>query len=141
LLSSPHGASPFEGYARRWQDPFGRKRIMRTAPLLLCFALLAPHATAQTARDMPIYDVDRHCRTIANFGGSYSATLDRSCFGQEQQAYDGLKPRWGALPARMRQHCDEIARFGGTGSYTLLSSCVRMEEAAAAGNAGRQFRR
>lgn len=96
---------------------------------------------AQPDNEMPIYDVERHCREVASFGGTYSAVMDQGCFRAEQQAYDGLKARWASLPQRLRRHCDEIARFGGSGNYTMLSGCVRAEEQAAGANSNRQFRR
>ena len=100
---------------------------MRIRPLLV--PCLLPAGTAMA--DMPRYDVKAHCAEIASFGGSYSESLNQSCFEMEQVAYDGLKPGWDALPSAMRTHCDEIARFGESGSYSLLEACIQQEAKAA----------
>jgi hypothetical protein len=93
-------------------------------------ALVAFLWAGAAAAEMPRYQVEAHCKEIASFGGSYSASLFNACFDMEQVAYNGLKPRWDRLPHAMRGHCDDIASFGGPGSYALLESCVQMEEAA-----------
>ena len=112
------------------------------APLVV-LALLASAqlAEAQPMPEIPVYDVDGHCRAVANLGGTYSEDLFQACFDMEQGAYDGLKPRWTALPATMQRHCDRVARLGQVGSYDLLSACIQMEETAARSNERRQFRR
>lgn len=107
-------------------------RLAKTA--FACLALIASNASGccvahAGGAEMPRYDVETHCRTVASFGGSYSAALDKACMEMEQKAYDALKPVWpqaGAAGA----HCDEVARFGGTGSYSLLETCIDMETTA-----------
>jgi hypothetical protein len=92
------------------------------------------------AQDMPRFAVEAHCRQIASFGGSYSASLYGSCMDMEQTAYDNLKGLWGRLPANMRRHCQQIAAVAGSGSYSLLESCIQMETSAGERNRSRQFR-
>lgn len=92
------------------------------------------------AQSLPRYDVNAYCKEVAGFGGSYSATLDKSCFSMEQSAYDAIKVGWEAVPARTRKYCDEVASFGGNGSYTLLQSCIGMEAEADSSNSDRSFK-
>ena len=92
------------------------------------------------AADMPRYNVKAHCNEIANVGGSYSAMIMKSCFQQEQSAYDQLKPHWADLPAPMRTHCDEIATVGSPGSYVILQSCIKMELDSANEIQGQEFK-
>jgi hypothetical protein len=112
---------------------------MHLARWTVASLFISVSALAQSA-PMPYYDVERHCRRIASFGGSYSATLYDGCLDMEQNAYDNLKPYWSSLPSAMRQHCDRIARSGG-GNYTILEGCVQMEESASRRSSGREFRR
>jgi hypothetical protein len=79
------------------------------------------------AQEMPRFDVIGHCRQIAIYRGRYSDTLFRGCMEMEQSVYDGLKPRWPALSAAVRQRCIQIANFSGPGSYSLLKGCAQME--------------
>lgn len=72
------------------------------------------------AQEIPRYDVPSHCRKVAEFGGTYSAQMEQSCFEIEQNSYDTLKPIWNDLPESMKTHCDQVARFGGEGSYQML---------------------
>lgn len=103
-------------------------------------AFLAALAGQAQASELPRFDVEAHCKKVASFGGSYSATLDESCFSMEQGAYDGLKPEWSGLPTNVRRHCEKVAAFGGDGSYSLLESCVRMEVESAGANSNRKFK-
>jgi len=93
-----------------------------TIAVLLSVSPVVAHADGP-----PRYDVEAHCKEVANFGGSYSASLDNACLEQEQNAYDGLKANWAEVPIKAREHCDEIARFGGHGSYNLLQACIQQE--------------
>lgn len=106
----------------------------------LAVALCVGSAAPALAGDMPRFDVEKHCAKVASFGGTYSASMDKSCFDGEQAAYDKLKPIWGELPDATTAHCLRVARFGGPGSYTMLESCVRMELEAAGSVGGRQFK-
>lgn len=99
-------------------------------------------ATAPAAwADMPMYDVEAHCKRVASFSGAPSQALLNACLRQEQTAYDNLKPSWDALPSGMRKHCDDVARFGGPGSFSLLDACVSQERAAAKENDQFKFKR
>lgn len=89
---------------------------------------------------MPRFDVEAHCKKIASFGGNYSAVLDKTCFDQEQQAYDRLKPVWPQLPDAVAAHCQKIAAFGGPGSYGLLEVCVSQETQAMSDKTGKAFK-
>lgn len=110
------------------------------AGLALAGAMLAGLAAPAAATDMPRYDVDAHCRAVAEFGGSYSAVMENGCFDLEQQAYDALKPHWNELPEAMREHCDEVARLGGDGSYSMLKGCIDLELEAGREREGKTFR-
>jgi hypothetical protein len=90
-------------------------------------AFLAVLPGVAHAASLPHYDVEAHCKEVANFGGSYSASLDNACLTQEQTAYDALKAKWSDVPAEAQAHCDEVARFGGHGSYKLLEACIEQE--------------
>ena len=61
--------------------------------------------------------------------------------GQEQTAYDQLKPLWDTLPTQMQRWCDQVALSTGTGSYMILNGCVEQELKAAQENSRRQFHR
>ncbi|WP_406871595.1 hypothetical protein WHT83_14845 [Aminobacter sp. P9b] len=102
--------------------------------------LIAGASGTAWASELPRFDVESHCKAVASFGGTYSASLDESCFSMEQAAYDGLKPIWPDLPASVARHCAEVAAFGGPGSYSLLESCIRMEVDAAGANSNRKFK-
>jgi hypothetical protein len=104
------------------------------------FIWLAGALPAFAAGDVPRFDVERHCKEVASFGGTYSAALDKSCFDMEQSAYDNLKARWSEVSSSMAAHCSEVAAFGGPGSYSLLESCIRMESEAAGSVGGREFK-
>ena len=104
-------------------------------PLLLIAGMLV---AGPTLADMPRFDVEAHCKEIASYGGSFSESLNRSCFDMEQAAYDSLKPDWDGLPSAMQLHCEDIARYAGSGSYSLLESCVQQEAKAA--SAAKTFR-
>lgn len=110
---------------------------MRRLAAGACLLALAGPAFAS---ELPRFDVEAHCKKVASFGGAYSASLDESCFSMEQEAYNGLKPEWGGLPASVRQHCENVAAFGGDGSYSLLESCVQMEVESAGANSKRKFK-
>lgn len=46
---------------------------MRGAPLVIALVLAAIPAVAQ---ELPRFNVEGHCKQVASFGGSYSASLD-----------------------------------------------------------------
>lgn len=108
--------------------------MSRLAATLLATGL----CSAAAAQDMPRFDVDAACREVASFGGTYSASTDRSCFAGEQEAYDALKPKWAAVPPGVRAECTKIAAFGSP-SYAMLKSCIESELDARAANRGRAF--
>ena len=92
------------------------------------YAIAFATVPSQAANEAPPhYDAEAHCKQVANFGGSYSASLDNACLSQEQQAYDALKAQWIDVPVEARSHCDQVASFGGTGSYSLLQACIQQE--------------
>ena len=91
------------------------------------FLLLAGGAQAM---DLPRYDPEKHCKTVAEFGGTYSADMYNFCIDEEQAAYNGLKARWAEVDGRVQAHCDGVARFGGGGAYEMLRFCVEEEERA-----------
>ena len=82
---------------------------------------------ADVNQPAPRYNVEDYCKKIADFGGSYSATLNNACIRQEQDAYDALNRNWGSYPSQVLAHCDRIATVGGDGSYTLLQACIKQE--------------
>lgn len=98
--------------------------MRRTIPTVFMLTVLPVMAHADTP---PRYDVEAHCKEVASFGGTYSASLDNACLDQEQMAYDALKADWTNVPTDARAHCDEVARFGGHGSYNLLQACIQQE--------------
>jgi hypothetical protein len=108
--------------------------------LFVAAALIASGIAAAVAQELPRFDVDRHCRTVAAFGGTYSESLFGGCMDMEQTAYDELKGRWSQLPSTTRQHCIQVARFADPGSYSLLQGCLQMETQAGQSNRSRQFR-
>lgn len=107
------------------------------AVLVLAAALSSSSALAL---ELPRYDVETHCKEVAGFGGTYSASIDQSCFTMEQGAYNAIKAMWGSVSANIRKHCDEVASFGGGGSYSILQSCIEMEAEADSANTGRSFK-
>jgi hypothetical protein len=110
---------------------------MKIASLVAFFATMASSALAH---ELPRFNVETHCKQVAGFGGSYSATIDKSCFDMEQDAYDKLKQIWPSVAAKTQKHCATVAGFGGSDSYSILQSCVQMETSAASGNEGRKFK-
>lgn len=107
-------------------------------PLLI--VVLCSAAIPAEAQDVPRFNVESHCKQVASFGGSYSASLDKSCFDMEQSAYDKLKANWTDHTSSARRHCIEVSSFGGPGSYSLLESCLQMETKAASDRKGRKFK-
>lgn len=87
----------------------------------------------------PRYDVPRHCNEVASFGGAPSEMIRSGCLQQEQQSYNEVKQRWGALSVSVRSHCDEVARFGGAGSYMILKGCIDQEIASQQSNDDFEF--
>lgn len=110
---------------------------MRLLPILITLSALTMPAMAQ---EVPRFDVEKHCKEVASFGGSYSASMDKSCFDMEQAAYDKLKAGWSGETTSARRHCTEVASFGGAGSYSMLQSCLTMESKAASDRKGRKFK-
>lgn len=115
-----------------------------SAKVLLCLVwlcLLAGPSEARQADEQlpPRFDVERHCRSVANVTGTYSAMIDRSCFEMEQTAYNALKSIWTSLAAPTRRYCTQVATVTGPGSYSILGSCINMEEAASRDNDVRKF--
>lgn len=94
-------------------------------------------SSAALAADLPRYDPEGHCRTVAATIGD-SEVIRVTCLDQEQEAYNGLKARWAEVPASRVRHCDEVARAIG-GSYVILAECIRQEEAAASSGTKFQF--
>ncbi|MCL3883668.1 hypothetical protein [Marivita sp. GX14005] len=101
--------------------------LRRSLPALM----LAGIGTSVAMAGPPRYDVDTHCTTIAEFGGTYSAEMYNYCVESEQSAYNALKPQWDTLPAQVQAHCNKIASFG-TPSYEMLEYCVKEEMSASA---------
>jgi hypothetical protein len=93
------------------------------------------------AAELPYYEVEKWCETIARSAGARSELIYGGCVNQEQSAYDALKPRWASLPAQTQRWCDQVARASGSGSYLILNGCVQQEISAGQENSRRQFRR
>lgn len=98
--------------------------------ILAAIALLALSSLAH-AQELPRFDVEAHCNTIASFGGNFSNMTYNGCIDIEQASYNGLKGRWSEVPAAVRRECIDIATFGGTGDYATLQGCIDMEMSAA----------
>lgn len=106
--------------------------------LIAGLALAAVAAPAWGAEEIPRYDVEAECETVASFGGSYSSTTYNGCMQMEQNAYNLLKEEWQSLSPSIRQECESVASFGG-GSYSTLEGCVRMEQDAANNKQGFEY--
>ena len=108
----------------------------------LAFALLAIALGASTAgaQEMPKYDVDAYCASLAKFGGGHSEMMKDGCFQLEQSSYDNLKETWPSLAPAMKRECMKIASFGSPGSYMMLQGCVEMEQASKVKNDNRKFK-
>lgn len=98
---------------------------MRLRILVLISTVIA--ASPVLAQEMPRYDPVGWCKRVAEVAGGGSSWLEKSCFDQEQTAYDKLKPLWGTIPTKTQKWCDQVARSGGRGSYTMLEQCVDTE--------------
>ncbi len=107
---------------------------MKTLFLFAPAAMIVFGGSPAFAEELPRYDVAGHCRSVSDVAGG-SAMIYRGCMEMEQEAYDGLKRRWSAIPTRMRSYCDEIGRVAG-GSYSILAGCVDMEAEADAAAPG-----
>jgi hypothetical protein len=92
------------------------------------------------AQDVPRFDVEKHCKQLAGLGGSYSATMDETCFDMEQKAYNAVKSQWLGIPKHTPKHCAQMAGLGGSGSYSMLQTCLDMETTAASNSKGRKFK-
>ncbi|WP_456267661.1 hypothetical protein M1D97_10365 [Kushneria sp. AK178] len=101
------------------------KKIIMGVGLLLA----APLAWSAES-EMPRYDVEAECDSVARVGGNYSNTTYNGCMQMEQSAYNALKKRWSGLSASIRQECERVATVGGGGSYSTLQGCVQMEQTA-----------
>ncbi|MFO7596648.1 MAG: hypothetical protein R6W92_09930 [Desulfocurvibacter africanus] len=98
--------------------------LFRTAALTIGATLLIS-ATTASAGDIPKYDVDAYCRSVAQAGDN-SNTLYNSCIDMEQMAYDGLKASKDQVPDKTASQCDSVARSIG-GSYMILMGCIDQE--------------
>ena len=105
--------------------------------LHLALAVLAAHTTITTASAetrLPVYDVDRSCKTWTSGGNTDLANL---CVEMEQNLYDGLKVVWREVPEYAKAHCvaQEAAPIGdGRGAvsmpqlrYEALSKCLSQD--------------
>lgn len=101
--------------------------------MAVCLPLVA------MASDMPRFDVEAQCNTVASFGGEFSNTTYNGCIQMEQSAYNRLKADWASIPGGIRRQCTEIAAFGGAGSYSTLGGCVDMESQAASNKQSFEF--
>ena len=88
--------------------------------------------------EVPRYDPNAHCRTVAEADGEFSEEVFRGCLDQEQSSYDALKTQWASIPPATRDHCDGVARACSPGSYVALSSCVEQQQTASEDNQDQQ---
>ena len=91
--------------------------------LTLSVALVAL-AGSSSAQEIPGYDPAIQCKRIAEVSEKYSTVIYGACLDQEQIAYNALKPRWGSVPADVRQQCDQSGRVDAGALYTRLQTCV-----------------
>lgn len=107
----------------------------------LGFILLATSVsvTSALAAEIPRYDVESWCKTVAASAGGSSALIYNGCFDQEQDAYSALKQSWGATPDKTRRWCNQVAMSGGSGSYMILKGCMDQETEALQEQSGKKF--
>jgi hypothetical protein len=105
-------------------------------------AFLVVFGWAGTASaDMPNYNPQVWCRSVASASGGFSQVILNGCLQQEQESYDRLRPLWADLPEQMRTWCDQVARASGGGSYVILDGCVEQERQSGRDASQFQFRR
>jgi hypothetical protein len=95
--------------------------------LIRTLFVLASFAWAGMALAQPSFDIERHCRELAGFGGTFSRVTYGTCLRMEREAAHKIDLDWSSVAQSIRQHCVELARFGGSPSYTTLQTCIRME--------------
>lgn len=103
--------------------------LIRRQNLYIVIAAVSVLTAVQSAvaQNVPRYDPEAYCKTLASTGGAYSAIVDNTCIQQEQQAYDALNTTWDTLPAQAQTYCDHLATVGGEGSYIVLQACIQQE--------------
>ena len=90
--------------------------------------------------DLPKFDVNKHCDTIAKSMGQSSEMIRSGCFEQEQSSYNNLKQVWDTLPKSMQSHCTAVAKSMPHGSYMILDGCVTQELESKEDNSNFQFK-
>jgi len=79
-------------------------------------ALLALPFVAQ-AQDLPRYDPEAYCDTIAD-----STSLYNHCVKREQESYNALWANWNSFSAHARGYCSDLVD-----NYRLLEHCIKRE--------------
>jgi len=100
-------------------------------------ALLAVEARAQ---DIPEFNVERHCKSMAAMSGGSNFML-KACYDQEQATYDAAKAEWPTLDGKIKKHCIGMARMGGPPSYFMLHTCIQQEVSAKEAAGGFKLKR
>jgi hypothetical protein len=78
-----------------------------------------------TADNVPVFDVDSHCRTIARRTG---VSEDRAaCLQDEQTAKAQLVREWAQFTPADKSHCVQLSTLGGDPIYTDLLTCLELE--------------
>lgn len=90
-------------------------------------ALVCVLTTGAFAQEIPEFNVERHCKSMAAMGGTGSNFMLKACYEQEQSTYDAVKAEWQNVDGKTRRHCIGMARAIGTPSYFMLHACVQQE--------------
>jgi hypothetical protein len=77
------------------------------------------------ADDVPTYDFSPSCRSE-----TMTASSDRSCLGDEQQARDTLQRQWSQFAPADKVNCTRVEESAGASSYVELLTCLQMAASA-----------
>ena len=77
------------------------------------------------ADNVPTFNVEPHCQTIAKRTGA-SQDLE-VCLQQEQEAKDQLRRQWAQFTPAEKSHCVQLSTLGGDPIYTELLTRLELE--------------
>jgi hypothetical protein len=77
------------------------------------------------ADDVPSYNLSPSCRSE-----TVTASSDRSCLRNEQQARDTLQRQWSQFAPADKANCMRVEESAGAPSYVELLTCLQMAAAA-----------
>jgi hypothetical protein len=91
----------------------------------LAGALVSAGLLLPASDDVPTYSLSPSCRSE-----TVTASSDRSCLRDEQQARDTLQRQWSQFAPADKANCMRVEESAGAPSYVELLTCLQMAAAA-----------